>query len=162
MNFFESLNRLEHSKIYKEWKKDKTNCFLTYGFVMLSDEIKEEWQIGYYNPETDKIVTFTLSDEIIQNPEAEMFKKDAPKILDVKKIKIEYVVALEKANVIQKEKYGAHKPQKTMIIIQNLDVGQIWNITFITNTFKTINIRIDSESGVVIKDEMVELFSFEK
>ena len=163
MTFSSELKRLLDSEEFKEWQKNNKDSYLTYGFIMISPEVKKEWQIGFYNPKRDTISTFTLGNEVIKNPEAEVFKDEKKVIeLDVEKIKITLNKALILAEELQVKKYPQHKALKTMVIIQNLGIGQVWNITYITNTFKTLNIKIDSASGKAVKHDLIELFKFDK
>ena len=163
MNFIKVLSELEDSKEFKEWKKEHSLSYLTYGFMMISPDVKKEWQIGYYNPDLDKITTFAVSDEITRNPDSEIFK-DKKKVQELEKDKVNITLdsALEKADKIQKEKYSAHEPLKKIAILQKLNIGQVWNITFITKTFKTLNIKVSSEDGEVLKYDLIDLFKFDK
>jgi hypothetical protein len=163
MEFKEALKKLESSDVYKKWRSDDFDSYLTHAFTMIDSSVKEEWQIGYYNVDNDAVTTFSISDSVSKNPEAEVFK-DEKKILPLDKTKVKLTVkdALEKAEKIQKEKYSAHSPFKKVVILQNLDVGQVWNITYITNSFKTLNMKIDAETGEIKKDELIEFFRVER
>ena len=161
MRFKQALKKLYDSKVYKEWKTK--SCYLTYGFIMISEEVKQEWQIGCYDPKADRITAFTISDKVIKNPESEVFKKNSEVFeLEPSKIKLTLEKTLEKAEEVQKTKYAQHTPVKKVVILQKLSIGQVWNITYITNTFKTLNIKIDAESGEVLKHDLIELFRFDK
>ena len=161
MQFLQALNKLHESDIFNNWKTK--NAILTYGFLMISPDIKEEWQIGYYNKTSDKIIAFTVADEITQNPESEVFKdKKTVLELDFTSIKINMDKAIIKADELQKSKYKAHDPVKKMVIIQKLSLGQVWNITYITKTFKTLNIKVDAKTGDILKYDLLDLFKFDK
>jgi len=163
MKFKEKLSELEKSVEFKNWKKEHSSSYLTYGFMMISPDVKKEWQIGYYNPDLDKITTFAVSDKITRNPDSEIFK-DKKKVqeLEKDKVKISLDSALEKADKVQREKYAVHTPLKKIAILQKLNIGQVWNITYITKTFKTLNIKVSSEDGEVLKYDLIELFKFDK
>ncbi|MBN2367806.1 hypothetical protein JXC34_02215 [Candidatus Woesearchaeota archaeon] len=161
--FKEALETLSKNKEYCKWKKENKNSYLTHGFIMASEDVTREWQIGFYNPEHKKIAAFTVGKKIYMNPESDVFTdKKTVSELDVDKIKINADEALETADKLQKEKYSAHTPLKKIIIIQNLDVGQVWNITYVTGSFKTLNIKINSSTGKVITDELIDIFKVEK
>ena len=49
---------------------------------------------------------------------------------------------------------------KTIAILQNIELGQLWNITLVTSSLKTINIKIDAKTGKTIKHELISLFQF--
>lgn len=163
MEYTEALEKLKISDTFKEWKKSNAKSYLTHAFTMVDPGVKEEWQIGYYNPDEDSITTFAIADTITKNPESEAFKEEK-KIsgLDTEKVSVTFRQAMDSAEKIQKEKYSAHTAFKKIVILQNLDVGQVWNITYVTNTFKTLNIKIDAATGALVKDELVDLFRIEK
>lgn len=161
MFFLEALAKLKQSKEFKDWVIKNEDSYLSYGFLMPTQE-EEEWQIGFYMPKIDKITTFVVSKNILINPETEVFKnEDKVKELDIKK-NISYKDALDFASTIQKEKYSQHKPIKTIMILQNINIGQVWNITYITNAYKTLNIKLNSKTSAVISDELIEMFQFTK
>ncbi len=158
MRFIEALKELEESKIFKDWKKENRESFLAHGFIMGENS---DWQIGFFNPGTEKILTFVISDNISMNPESEIMKKKVDEI-DISKIKVNMDEAFNITDDLQKEKYKQHPALKKFAILQNTDKNQIWNITYVTRTFKTINIQVDTESGKVISDQLVEIFRFDK
>ena len=162
-SFKEALKQLEDSAVFKEWIKENKKCYLSYGFAMVrGDDI---WRIGYYNPENQRVVSFVIDKDISMEHEDESFKKPESEVkrLETDKIKIEYDSALEKADALQKEKYSAEIPLKIIMIIQNHnELGQIWNISYITQSFKTLNIKINAENNEILKEEMIALFEFKK
>jgi hypothetical protein len=163
ISFAEAIQKLESNSKYSEWKKENPKSYLTYCFFMASPDIKEEWQLGCYNPDRDTITAFSVGDEIIINPESEIFKDDTNVLeLAPEKVKIGLDEARAIVKKIQQEKYSAHKSVREMIILQSLKIGQVWNITIITNTYRTLNVKIDSATGAVLKDELIELFQVDK
>jgi len=159
MRFKESLAKLKKSSNFRNWKKEHEESFLSYGFIMIDPDVKKEWQLGYYNPKKDTITTFTVDITVMKNPDSEIFKNNKNVMkLNKEKVKLNYEEALKIAKKIQEDKYPGHSPIKEILILQNLEIGQIWNITYITHTFKTLNIKIDSESGDVVKYDLIDLF----
>ena len=157
------LKELYDSKEYRQWAEENKKAYLTHGFIMISDDVREEWQIGFYNPEHKKITTFTVNDKIYENPEADVFsdKKTVLK-LDSKKVKVNTEKALETAEKVHKKKYSAYTTMKKIVIVQNLEIGHVWNITYITGSFKTLNFKIDSSTGKVLSDSLIDIFKVEK
>ncbi len=158
MKFVQALKELESSGKFKEWKKSHKDSFLAHGFLM-SDTT--EWQIGFFNPDTEKVQTFVMADEIMMNPESEVLSKDIRE-LDSTKVKITAEAAFRKSDETQKSKYAVHMPLKKIAILQNSNGKQIWNITFVTKTFKTLNFQIDAATGEVLSDKILEIFKFDK
>jgi SPX domain protein involved in polyphosphate accumulation len=163
MEFNEALSFLLDSKEFKKWKKENPSSHLSHAFIMVDPQVKEEWQIGFFNLKSENVVTFNIGKEITINPESEALNEDKKiEKLDSAKVKITLKEALDLAEKLQKEKYSAYTAFKKIVLLQKLDVGQVWNITYVTNTFKTLNIKIDSEDGKILKHELLDLFRVEK
>lgn len=160
MEFKKAVDRLLKSKEFKEWKHTCKNSHLAHGFISVDDN--DQWQIGYYNKETDKITSFVMGSEIVINPEENIFKEEHTEVkeLDLDKINVDESKALEIAENLQQTYYSSDPPMKKILIIQNIDLGQIWNITFITRTFKTLNMKIDAETGRIIEHKATSIMQF--
>ena len=156
--FKPSLKTLENSKEFKDWKKENTDTYLSYGFLMPTSS--KDWKIGYYHKKDNKITSFNVGEMITTEPESEIFKKDETKVnkIDLKKLKFEVDKAIEIAKKFQEEKYKNDVPNKTIIILQNLEIGQIWNITYLTLTLKSLNIKINTENEKVLEHKSTSLF----
>ena len=151
----------------EEAKKDKRikeilnhGGFLTTGFITLSPKEKiEKWNLSFYDPETEKITSITVSES-----SKEIGLTDSPihkKIYkpDELKIKISADDALEKAKNEYK-KYNA--PLSKILISFQKREKEFWNITFITKIGHLINVQIDAESGEIMKSEETNIFQVEK
>ncbi len=42
------------------------------------------------------------------------------------------------------------------------EFGDIWNITYVTEAFNTLNMKIDAENGRVLEHNLASVFSFRK
>ena len=47
-----------------------------------------------------------------------------------------------------------------MIILQTINKKETYNITFVTRAFKTLNIKIDADTGETISDQITSIFDF--
>ena len=158
----EEIKRLESSQEFRERIKKNPDIFLAHVFYIIDEENKGIVQAGYYSKKKDIILTFIVEKEKISfNCEDRVFKeqKTAIKPLDLSKVKIDVNEALEIADALQKEKYKAQLPVKKIAILQHLPAGQVWNITFLTQSFKTLNIKIDSETREIVSDKLVSIIS---
>ncbi len=161
----EAIKRLENSPEFVEYKKDNPDAFLVHVFYMLDEANKNAIQIGYYSKASDKITTFIIDKEsITKNPEAEVFKEQETIMnpINIDGVKIGVDEALKIAEELQKEKYKEHSPVKQIAILQHLPVGQVWNVTFVTRAFKTLNVKIDSNTGKVVSDKLLSIIEFGK
>lgn len=149
---------LSQNSKFKEWKSKNQNSYLVHFFKFGN----QEWEIGYYNP-NDTITSFVIKKNTIEIiPETKIFKKNKRKLkkLELKKIKVDYEESIEIATKFREKKYKNEKPVEIILILQKLDIGQVYNITFLTQNFNTLNIKIDTETGKVIKDLLKPLISF--
>jgi hypothetical protein len=152
------LEKLENSKEYKEWKNTHQDSYLAHFFKMFG---KDEPQLGYYNKD-GTITTFVIADEITIIPEAKVLQENKKKLepLELSKIKLSLDDAMQKAENLQKQEYPQDTPIKKFAIIQHLEVGQVFNITFLTQTFNTLNIKLDSETGEIKEKSLKKLMEF--
>ncbi|MBN1503179.1 hypothetical protein JW930_06550 [Candidatus Woesearchaeota archaeon] len=163
MNFKKSLGKLHSDPSFIKWKRANKNCYLIYGFYSDDGNIKSEWQLGYYDKESDMITAFAVNDTIQRNPETKAFKDGGViEELKVEDVKTPMTEAISCAEEIQKSQYDQHCPVKKIIVLQKLPIGLVWNITYITKTFNTLNMKIDALTGKVLKHELVSVFRVEK
>tara|TARA_Y100000310_G_scaffold342247_1_gene444655 strand:+ start:63058 stop:63552 length:495 start_codon:yes stop_codon:yes gene_type:complete len=160
MELKQALKKLEESMQFKDWKKKNPETFFSYALKTPDDD---SWNLGFYHKTTDKMTTFTIHQEIEMNEEEEIFKKPDMEVnpIDVKNVKLPLKEILKKAEDFQKEKYPKELANKTIIILQNLkEYGNVWNITLVTHTFKTLNIKISPENGEIKYHSLDSLMDF--
>ncbi len=153
MELRQMLEKLRNSNEFKLWQKNHSGYYLAHVFVMIDNANEGIWQAGYYNPLKDKMVTFIVSpEEITVTPEQEVMKANK-KIaeLDIEKVKLSVEEAIDISKKCIKEHYKNELLMKSFFIIQELDGITMFNITYLTKGFKTINIRINSIDGKVVK-----------
>ena len=162
MDFKTALKKLKESSEFRKWVSKNKKSYLTYAFTMIENSEKSEWQIGYYDKSLDKVTVFTINNNIEINPEQDVFKKPGTvvKKINLKDVKFSLDNVLKKTQTIKEKKYPKELVTKTIAILQNIELGQLWNITFITSSLNTINIKIDAKTGKTIKHELVSLFQF--
>lgn len=164
MEFKKALSKLEESHEFKKWREKNKDDYFSYAFCELNDT-ESSWQIGYYNKNNDKITTFIVNEEIKIMPQAEVFKKPDMKVnkINLNKVKLTFAEIIDKASEFQKEKYPREKSDKIIAILQNLEeFGNIWNITSITKSLKTLNIKLNVEDGKVLEHKLSSIFEFRK
>jgi uncharacterized membrane protein YkoI len=162
MEIKDLIKRLEESKEFKDWKEKNKDSFLAHIFKMLDDANKDDWQIGFYNKD-DTMTTFIITPADIKIAETEnIFKKPEAKIqkLDLEKVKVDITKSLETAEKIQTTEYKQETPFKIITILQKLDLGQVYNITYVTQTFKVLNFKIDAKNGKVLKKTLQTIMDF--
>src|SRR3989344_648586 len=152
------ISKLESNPEFKTWKKENYASSLVHIFRMFDEANKGEFQIGFFNKD-ETITSFIVGDSITLVPPEEIFKKPDEIIqkLSIEEVSLEFEGALIIAKNLQKSKYPAEVALKEMVILQHLSIGQVYNITFITKSFKTLNIKIDSASGKIISHNLISL-----
>ena len=158
-----ALKKVEKNSDFKEWQKKNKETYFSYAFK-IPQEMNEDWQLGFYNKKNDRITTFTIAGESIKiRPEEEIFKKEEAKVnkIQLEKIKLTFENAMNEAEKFQQKNYPKDKSIKTIAILQNMpQFGNIWNITYITEAFNTLNMKIDASSGKVLGHSISAIFSF--
>lgn len=161
MDFKKVVTKLKKSPVFQEWKSANKRAFLSSVFIMLGESDKDEWMFDYYDKNKNKITSFLVSDTIKVNPDSEIFKSGQEiKEVNIKDVKIDFNKILELSSDFCKRHFPQETPKKTIAILQNLDLGQVWNITYITLAYKTINLKVSSNDGEVLKHGLVSLYEF--
>lgn len=160
MKVMDVVKKLEKSSKFKELNK---KSYLAHLFKMMDDLNKDIWQVGYYN-EDGTITTFIIEKKDIKVvPEQEVFQKTKRKVkkLDIDKVKIDPDKALDIAKDLQQKKFSGNTPLKIMVVLQNIANHIVYNITYITNSFNTLNMKIDAINGKVISYELTPMLQFQ-
>ncbi len=156
MDLHQALKAIESCEEFKDKPEDS---YLAHAFVM-TDAGKEEWQLGWFSPSEDRMISFIVGDKIQRLPPAEVLK-DGGKILELKReeVKISPEKALEAAAELRKEHYAVQVPIRTFYLLQCIEDGTVYNITFVTKQLNTINIRVDAGTGEVARHSCAPLVS---
>lgn len=163
MEVKEIAEKLEKSKQFEKWKAKHKKACLADTFILADNEARTEWQLGYYDPTTEKITVFVVGEEIIEKPEDDVFSKDGKiNALELDKVSIELEEALKLCDKFCKNEYPREEAVKKIAVLQCLDLGQVWNISTITKSYKTINAKIDAATGKVLSHTLTSLFDFVK
>jgi hypothetical protein len=165
MKITELITLVEKQKNFSDWKQKNPDGQLVHVFVLFEPGQKKKYDIGYYNTKTKKMASFTVlegTDDTESREEDEILKDPDYQIMPLTKedICIELDKALGNAIKLQKEKYKKDEALKYILILQKLKIGQVWNITFVTKQFNTLNIKIDSKTGKTVEDSLHSLFQF--
>jgi len=166
MDLKPALKKLEESIDFRKWRKSNKDCYFSYGFKIPQEMGNDDWQLGYYNQKNDRITTFVISGSGIEiKPQEEVFKKEKTKVSEVQieKVKLTFDNAIAKADEFQQKNFPKDKSMKTIAILQNIaNLGNVWNITYITQAFNTLNMKMDASSGKILEHSISSIFSFRK
>ena len=147
-------------------KEFKHKGFLSGAFVTGNSETleKEDWQLDFYNKETDTMTAYRVKKEAVEvDEDSSVFRDEEKNVdieeLDLSEIKKDYAAIKELLNTMLE----GHRETavKTSIILQKQNVP-IWNIIYITKNFNLLNIKINAKDGSILEDRVINLLSFEK
>ncbi len=148
------IEAVEKSSLFIDWKKQHPDSYCVHMFCM-----NEQTQVGYYEKKTDTMTTFILGKDITLQEDKEIFKKHKTiPPLNLAQVKI----SLEEAkNIVKKilKKYP-DSITKEIIVLQTIEKEPAYNMTFITATFKMLNVKINAENGQILKEEMQSLMQW--
>ena len=163
-NLQTTLQHVQNSPTFKAWLADHPSAYLSSFFKIIEGQDVDWWQLDFYYPKGDTITSFVVDDKVkLATKDSAVFKKpeDAVQALDLTSVSIDIKKALHVAQELQKEKYNTEKPSKTIVLLQTI-TRTMWNISFLTNNFKLVNIRVDAKTGDVLEDSIVPLFDWGK
>ena len=163
MNFSQTLEAIEKSKEFKEFKKEHEDDYLCAGFFVLDFEQGINQQQLDYSLKDGTIFTFSLSENEIVVKEAETIEGKKQKLPELnKEVKIDLENLKEIAEK-RKEKEGIeNRITKIIAILQKHEDKQIWNLTCMMEGFGILQVHINSETGEILKFEKRNLFDFVK
>lgn len=159
----ELVKKLEESSVYSNWLKENPKAFLSHLFLQIKNDFssKGEWDIGYYNPENEKVTIFSYHSEdnfYLKNTD-DVFAKDLKDVLalDLEEVVINFEKAKEE--VIKKfdETFPAYKELlgDGFVILQKLDGQVVWNTTLITKKLTMINVKLSAIDGALVSSDEV-------
>jgi len=164
METLEKIQKLEKTSQYKEWHQKNPDTFLSYVMRIIENPSNNEWQIGFFCKKKENFTTFIMNNDTVKiERDQEAFRKgdEIVKEIETPKIKYSLVEAAKLAQHLQQEKYPTEKPLKIISILQNLpEINNIWNFSFVTKSFNTLNIKVSAEDGKIIKHTLSQIFDF--
>jgi hypothetical protein len=157
MEWKELIDKVESSETFKSWKKENPDFYLVHLFFMT----KQNPQVGYYSAKIDRIVIFEVNGSVVLSPASEVFKeKKTIMKLDIAKVIIDKTQAVGKAIELRNTKYPKDSPMNEITLLQMIDKKPVWNITYFTMSFKTLNIKVSAIDGEIFSDDLSNLISF--
>jgi hypothetical protein len=162
----EIVTRVEASDNFRKFLRDNPDNYLAHLFNMSDNIENNDWQLGYYGKKSDKITVFDMLDNgnISVMPPQDAFKENNYiQPLDMGKIKVSRQQAHDSVVKVLKDNYSAELANKMIMLLQNLpEYGQLWNCTVITATFSVLNVKINAETGELIKHSKESLLGWKK
>ena len=150
----EMLEKIENSKPYKSWKREHPQGYLSHFFCPITQdcELKGNWEIGFYDPDSEKMIVFTYGKTVeLKQSEDDVFKKPEQRVeeLEITSVKTSFSKAADVFASRVEELFPKSGRGDGFVILQNLEQKTLWNFTFITRALKFINIKINAATGEV-------------
>ena len=150
------IEKLKASEVFSQYKEKNPTAYFFAGFFSIDLKTKNnEYHLDYSDKE-GKIMAFSLKENIEAKPTEPLQKIPTP-IKDALKIDIDDA---ENIAIKEAEKNGM-KLDKIMAILQNQEGKVIWNLTCI-HGIKILKMKIDSETGEILKSESINMMDFMK
>ncbi len=163
--FTESLQSAYDKLLSSGMIAQQQNLRLINAFFMQSQQVEPYWQFGYFDDETENITTYVMKPEgiIAQKPDETMKEPESViHSLDMEGVTIFEVEAHKIAMGVVTIEYNAIPVSVQIYLLQNdAELGPIWNITFITNTYEVVNVKIDVREGVVLRHKKHSLLDMQ-
>lgn len=154
MEFQDIVKELENTQEFRDWNLEHPDAYLAHIFIMMDEANKGFYQVGYYDLNTDSISTFVVGKGTVEViPDQEVAKTGGVvNPLDISQVKNTTKEITESADKVRQENYGKLPFIKAFFVIQSLDDSQIYNVTYLTQDFKTINVKLDMALTVISHD----------
>lgn len=151
------VRRLWQSPAFLAWQQEHPMAYLAHVFYMTDTEP----EVGYYHAEEDTMTSFVMGSTITQKPPQEVFRKDVEiKALDINVVEIPLLKIVEQARAFQEKEYSREQAMKEIIILQHLPEGHVYNVTFVTNAMKTLNMKLCAATGTVLSHKLTSLMDY--
>ena len=158
MNPKQVVQSLESDGGFQRWRTNHPDDILAHIFLE-TDNI----QVGFFDPSRSTMTTFIVGTELHIIPDQEILRGDsAIDPLDLSQIRFSPQQAQEVADALRKTHYTAEQVIKTLSILQTIDGLCVYNITYFTASFKTINIKVSAIDGSVVRHSIGSLVDLEK
>ncbi len=146
----QQLEELQNTQAYKTAKEQNPDLILVSAFFMGLDLNQINWELTFYSKEKHKNFLFKETVE-----EHEVFQKEQHELQELKIDEVK--ITLEEAWTKTEEHSENYSLAKAIVVLQVQNNQTVWNITWITNELKFLNVRIDAVTGEIIKHEINSL-----
>jgi hypothetical protein len=167
MSFKETLEKIEHSAEFKNFKKDNPHAKMYSAFFTMRNAhgniLTDSRQIDYLLGK-EKIVTFFIQDDQVK---VKMDKLEKP-VENFKPLETKIKIELEDVKKMFLEEIKKQKIisdiTEAIIILQKVDNKQIWNIIVIFSSFQLLKMHIDMEGKILLdqKENAFDMIHVEK
>jgi len=161
MKVTEALTAIESDKTFIDWKEKHKNSYFSSAFTVVKGAEQARWELGYYNPDNNKVITFIIEDnKVTMGQEEEVFQKEKKAVMAVQleDAKVPFQKAIALADEFLEKTYPSESALEKIIVLQSLEeFGLVWNMTYVTRAFNTLNMKISASDGKILFHELSSL-----
>ena len=155
------VEQLKDFKEFKDYRGRCPNSYLCAGFMIIESPKESGWQIDYYCPDNDKITTFSFADMLRVKEADTAHRKDSNVVeLNLENVDVGMQRALDIVSKLRDKNYPDEKTAKIIVILQNIDKREVWNVTYLTSSFKVLNVNVDAQTGDILKEKLDSILNF--
>lgn len=156
----QKIKIIENSELFTIFKKEHPSSYVAHLFAMKKVGSFEE-QVGYFDPETQKITTFSVEPVRLIGSDEALSKNGDVKELPLGDIQVSLDQARAIGAQVVEQEYAGQTITQEICVLQYLD-SVVWNITLVTSSFNMVNVRINASSGDVLSHKQSSLMSLGK
>ncbi len=161
----DAYKTLTQSPKFTEWITQNPQYKLAHCFFLKDSKAKNDWHFGFIDEKSQELVNFIVHNtKIIQENHTELAKEPNQQVLplDIKKVTITKEEAEDiLLKVVEEQKQGGITT--TIFLLQHIPmIGTVWNLTAVTLAWKTLNVKIDAQTGEVKLTSTKSLFDVKK
>ena len=161
MEILTQLAKVEQSETFKEWKSGTPKAFLSSLFVLIDGQ-RKDWQAAFYDPDSEHTTAFIIDDPVSLIPPSPTFKEPgtAVQALNISKVTVDLPECLAVVAERQRKEFPAAMPSKIIAILQHLPIGQVYNVTYVTTMFSTLNMKGNAATKDIFEAKLIPIVSF--
>ena len=160
MDPFAAFDQVQQDQLYQDWQQHHHH-YLTHFFCALDEQAQTiiPWEIGFMKK--DKITVFTSLPDgtIIIKPADEVFKKQTDTVEELHLSAVH--CTWEQAQAQSQKQFPLLYPKEQrgdgFVILQNWQGTTVWNFTFISKTFKFLNLKLNAQTGQIFEHQDIDL-----
>ncbi len=167
MHIADLIRHVQEDRAVTDFLFSDESAYLSHVFKMFDDANKDEWQLGYYSSSGNQVHVFLYDERlgtVIKNPGEEAFKEPDAVVpaLELESLKVDDDEAMRAAEAEAKKRFGEGPGTRILLLQQIPGMGTVYNFTFLTPSFKSVNIKLDAGDGKVLSANRFSLFDMGK
>ena len=161
MELKDVVDKVENCEAFKAFRHQHPEAFLAHSLVLF-DGPSQQWHLGYFDQSKESMMTFIMCDGVIDAVEDKEILRTAHAImaLDAASVKLSSEDALKVARDVAAQHYPHEQIVKTFFVVQVIESQPVFNITFFTRAFSTINVHLSTTDGTVGTHSCERLFDY--